>query len=41
MIWIDPEENVIVVTHSTWPGATAFFKDAYAFASAVRDYLRD
>jgi CubicO group peptidase (beta-lactamase class C family) len=41
MIWIDPAENLIVVTHSTWPEATAYFSDGYEFSSAVRDYLKD
>ena len=40
MIWIDPSEDLVVVTHSTWPEATPFFGHGYAFARAVREALR-
>ncbi len=39
MIWIDPAERVVVVTHSAWPEAVPYFGRGYAFASAVRDAL--
>jgi CubicO group peptidase (beta-lactamase class C family) len=40
MIWIDPTEEVVVVTHSMWPHPTALFPRGWAFASAIRDALR-
>jgi CubicO group peptidase (beta-lactamase class C family) len=39
MIWIDPEESLVVVTHSAWPSAVAHFGPGYAFARAVREVL--
>jgi CubicO group peptidase (beta-lactamase class C family) len=39
MIWIDPEESLVVVTHSAWPSAVAYFGPGYAFARAVREVL--
>lgn len=39
MIWIDPAERLVVVTHSAWPSAVAYFGPGYAFARAVREAL--
>lgn len=39
MIWIDPTENLVVVTHSAWPAAVPYFGRGFAFAEAVRDAL--
>lgn len=39
VIWIDPTENLVVVTHSAWPQSSAFFGHVYAFAEAVREAL--
>ncbi len=41
MIFIDPAEDLVVVTHSVWPDATAGFPRSFAFAAAVRDALRE
>jgi len=43
MIWIDPNENVVIVTHSTWPDADpdSLWMHNYTFSTAVRDYLKD
>ena len=41
MIWIDPTEDIVVVTHSACPGATLCVQQGYAFARAVGEALKN
>lgn len=40
MIWMDPAEQVVIVTHSLWGETSAHWGQAFAFTAAVRDALR-
>jgi CubicO group peptidase (beta-lactamase class C family) len=46
MIWVDPIENLVIVTNSAWPRATgknkeSFYPYTYSFANALTAALRD
>ncbi len=46
MIWIDPTENLVIVTHSTYPQAIGmgnenYFGYNFAFANAVTEFLKN
>lgn len=39
VIWVDPAEDLVIVTHGAWPQASALYGRVYAFAEAVREAL--
>jgi CubicO group peptidase (beta-lactamase class C family) len=39
VIWVDPAEGLVIVTHGAWPAASSLYGRVYAFAEAVREAL--